>query len=282
MAEPGERRVQDEPTTQARPLQHYPRCYGCGTANSSGLRLAGTWDGREAIVTHVSPPDAEGGPGIVHGGYVAALVDETMALLAAEVAGAPTMTRRVELDFRGPTLTGRKVTLRAWVDQDRTRAIIIRLEGRQEDREQVCFEAKGVYIKVPATTWAAQMTAADRTSEKLDFSGGDPSTYFRWQLDGFKSVYDPARLSRAVRVLLLITDVTPPRWTLAASANGLDATEGDAGTPDATLECDFATWQQLTHNRRLAVREALRAGAAVAAGDIAAIEALAEVLQRES
>jgi acyl-coenzyme A thioesterase PaaI-like protein len=267
---------------QARPLQHYPRCFGCGTANQSGLRLTGTWDGREAIVTCVPPTDAEGGPGIVHGGYVAALVDETMALLAAAAAGAPTMTRRVELDFRGPTLTGREVTLRAWVDQDRSRAIIVRLAGHQDDPGQACFEAKGVYIKVPATAWAAQMIATDRTAEKLDFSGGDPSTFFQWQLDGFRSVYDPARLSRPVRVLLVITDVTPSQWTLTALPDSLNATQGDAGTPDASLECDFSTWQQLTHNRKLGVREALKARSASVAGDVTAIEVLVDVLQRES
>ncbi|MGP4029251.1 PaaI family thioesterase [Actinomadura sp. 3N407] len=242
----------------------------------------GEWDGEEGVIVHVPPQDTEGGPGVVHGGYVGAQVDEAMGLVASEVAGAPAMTRRVELDFRAPTLTQRPLTLRMRVEQERTRAVIVRLDAHQDDPAQLCFQAKGVYIKVPAAAWADQMIATDRTSEKLDFGRGDPSTYFRWQLDGFKSVYDPAGLARDVRVALTVPDVTPPSWNLAATAAGFQASEGVTGSHDATLECDFQTWQRLTHNRTISLSAAVADGQAAVTGDAAAIEALLDVLQRES
>src|SRR5262249_12375505 len=84
--------------SRSRRISHYPRCFGCGNANDRGLRLDAQWDGEELVARHTAPIDAEGGPGVVHGGYVAALVDETMALAASAFANSPAMTRRIEID----------------------------------------------------------------------------------------------------------------------------------------------------------------------------------------
>jgi acyl-coenzyme A thioesterase PaaI-like protein len=266
-------------------LNHYPRCYGCGVANESGLKLAGEWDGEQCLITHLPPHDAEGGPGIVHGGYVGALVDEAMALVASHVTGEPAMTRRIELDFVAPALTQTPLTLRAWVDEERTRAIIVRLAGEQGEPGEparTCFEAKGVYIKVPGSAWADPMNAASRTWDKLDLSAGDPSNFFRWQLRGFASMYDPAKLDRDVRVAVVISGVTPPEWTITASGSGFDAFEGTTGKVNATLRCDFGTWERLAHDPAAQVSGLAEAGQVSFTGDVSAIEVLLTLFHRHN
>jgi acyl-coenzyme A thioesterase PaaI-like protein len=263
-------------------LNHYPRCYGCGVANEYGLKLVAEWNGEQCVIKYLPPHDAEGGPGIVHGGYIGALADEAMALVASHVTGAPAMTRRIELDFLAPTLTQVPLTLRAWADQERARAIIVRLAGEQGEPARACFEAKGVYIKVPASAWADPMNAASRTSDKLEFGAGDPSNFFRWQLDGFKSMYDSAKLDREVRVAVVISGVTPPAWTIAASSSGFCATEGIVGQVDATLTCDFATWERLAHDPEVRLTDVAEAGQAGFSGDGSAIEVLLTLFHRHN
>lgn len=270
------------PAGERTQLNHYPRCYGCGVANESGLKLAGQWDGEQCVITHFPPHDAEGGPGIVHGGYVGALADEAMALVASHVTGSPAMTRRIELDFRAPTLTLAPLTLRARVDQERSRAVIVALTGEQGEPARVCFEARGVYVKVPGSAWADPMTAVGRTSDKLDFGAGDPSNFFRWQLRGFKSMYDPAKLDREVRVAVVISGVIPPAWTITAARRGFDAAEGITGPVDATLNCDFTTWERLAHDPAVRLATLAEARQVSFTGDGSAVEALLTLFHRHN
>lgn len=263
-------------------LNHHPRCYGCGVANETGLKLVAEWDGDQCFITHSPPVDAEGGPGIVHGGYVGALADEAMALVASHVSGSPAMTRRIELDFRSPTLTQAALTMRAWVEQERTGSVIVRLTGEQGEPAKLCFEAKGVFIKVPGSAWADPMNAAGRTSDKLEFGTGDPSNFFRWQLRGFKSMYDPAKLDREVRVAVVISGVTPPAWTIMASRAGFDAAEGTAEPVDATLSCDFATWERLAHDPDVRLATLAEVGQASFTGDASAIGVLLTLFHRHN
>jgi acyl-coenzyme A thioesterase PaaI-like protein len=266
--------------SQSTQLHHYPRCYGCGAANSSGLKLTGEWNGSEGVITHVPPDSAEGGPGVVHGGYVAALADEAMALVASQVSGYPAMTRRIELDFRAPTLTGLPLVIRVWVDQDRSRALILGLRGQQGEPERTCFEAKGVYIKVEASVWAHQMVASNRTDEKLELGGGDPSNYFQWQLRGLTSVFDPGESLREMRVVVVVSDVVPPEWTITVSQSGVDARQGISEPYDAMLECTFDQWRELAHDRSLRVSALADAGDLVVGGDISAAEEFFALLHR--
>jgi len=257
-------------------LYHYPRCFGCGSANPRGLRLTGTWDGTAALLRHVPPVDSEGAPGIVHGGYVGALVDEAMALVAAEVAGAPAMTRRVQLDYQAPTIVGRELLLHVTVPRHRGKIITVAVTGGQGDT--TCFTAEGTFLQVPIATWGTSMRSAARTTDKLDFAGGDPSTYFRWQLAGFAKSFRTEALARPVAVRLTVTDVAPPSWTLSASAAGLTVVEA-TGPVDVAATCDFRTWQRLTHETGV-VADAVAAGDLTLTGDEPAFGVLVEAIAR--
>lgn len=232
-----------------RSLSHYPRCYGCGTSNRMTLGLVAEWDGSALLSTYTPPRDAEGGPGVVHGGYIAALVDEALSLAATAVASTPPMTRRIEIDYRAPTLTQRPLAIRAWVEELGDRKLILALAATSVDFGHVCFEARGVYIKVPMEAWIQPMDSQENSTVDLDFAGGDPSNYFRWQAEGSKKTFDPAMLIRELRVVVSLSDVTPPEWTFVASPQGLEVHEGPSESYDARFVGTFWEWQEFTHSR---------------------------------
>lgn len=245
--------------TSDRLLQHYPRCFGCGSANERGLGLEVRWDGREAVCMHVPPADSEGGPGVVHGGYVGALVDEVMALVASEHAGAPAMTRRIELDLRSPTLVDKPLRVRAHVEDEGNRRVVVRLVADAVEDERVCFEAKGIFIKVAMQHWIGRIQAQERGPESTDWGEGDPSNFFRWQMrGGLESVYVPERASREVRVALELDDVQPPAWSIVASPSGVRTAEGLPADWDVRVRSRFRPWQELIHHS--ASLDALLAG----------------------
>ncbi len=91
---------------------HNPHCYGCGP-DASGLRLevlAG--DGFETTATLEVAPWMEGGPGIIHGGLLSTAFDDVMSL-ATMLAGPPTVTGHLEVDFVAPIPVGATLKLHA-------------------------------------------------------------------------------------------------------------------------------------------------------------------------
>jgi acyl-coenzyme A thioesterase PaaI-like protein len=81
-------------------------CFGCGPANPQGLHLAFTTDtsNPEAITAtcHFQLDRMhEGPPGYIHGGIVAALLDEAMSKLNRPL-NVLAMTRHMEIDYLRP------------------------------------------------------------------------------------------------------------------------------------------------------------------------------------
>jgi acyl-coenzyme A thioesterase PaaI-like protein len=84
------------------PLQHVQSCFGCSTTNpaSLGIVLASTPDGAEGRVRF--GPDAEGAPGLVHGGLLATFADEVMGYVA-HGGNAVRLTTAMTIRYRRPT-----------------------------------------------------------------------------------------------------------------------------------------------------------------------------------
>jgi acyl-coenzyme A thioesterase PaaI-like protein len=125
---------------------HQPNCFGCGPANAAGLHLRCTVTpegvaGRFRLEEH-----HEGGPGVAHGGIVAAVLDDLLGYLLYRI-GEPMVTARLEIDFRRP--------LPLFVDVDAV-ARIVSEEGRKVWTEgelrapdgTVYAQAKGLFVRV--------------------------------------------------------------------------------------------------------------------------------------
>lgn len=83
------------------------------------LRMVDTRDGAEGVV--VIGPLFQGGPGLVHGGVVALLIDHAMGCVAARPE-RPAMTAHLGLRYRRPTPLGVPLTVSVRLD---------RIEGRK-------------------------------------------------------------------------------------------------------------------------------------------------------
>ena len=89
-------------------------CFICGVQNPLGLKLQFVDDGESAVRAQVTVPDQFNGyPGIVHGGIVAAILDETAgrALLARGHDDRNLfVTLKMEIRYRQPTPTNTALT----------------------------------------------------------------------------------------------------------------------------------------------------------------------------
>lgn len=121
------------------PFAHsaHNRCFGCGPANATGLRLEFLLAADGAVVSLPVVPDAfEGHPGYLHGGIIATLLDEAMSK-AVRAMGKPSMTAKMEVDFRRPVPSGAPLRLEGRV---------VRSEGRKHWAEAVIANTEEVVL----------------------------------------------------------------------------------------------------------------------------------------
>ena len=123
------------------------RCFGCGPANATGLRLEFLLASDGAVVSRPVVPEAfEGHPGFLHGGIIATLLDEAMSK-AVRALGRPSMTRKMEVEYLRPVPSGAPI---------RIEGRVVRNEGRKHWAEAVIVDAeetalaqsKGLFIEI--------------------------------------------------------------------------------------------------------------------------------------
>ena len=129
------------------PPHHDPACWGCGD-NPDGIRLpAPVEEGAERYeATFRFDERHQGGPGIVHGGLVAAALDEACGLLATWYR-FPTVTARIFVRYRRPVPINADLELAARVVGGRGRRIHVDAELRRDG--EILAEARGAFLHVP-------------------------------------------------------------------------------------------------------------------------------------
>lgn len=135
------------------PLAHAAqnRCFGCGEDNSIGLQLDFLLAPDGTVVCPATIGDAfEGHPGLLHGGIIATLLDETMSK-SVRARGLTAMTRHIEVDYKRPVPSQTPI---------RMEGRVVRSEGRKlwveahilDQTGKVLASAKGLFIEVRAQT----------------------------------------------------------------------------------------------------------------------------------
>lgn len=108
---------------------HHPGCFGCGELEG-GLRLQFTTGpdltvhGRFTVGVH-----HQGSPGLIHGGVLAAVLDEALGALQVYVR-EPMVTASLTTDFRRPVPVGTELHLQARYDRRAGRKLHLSGEGR--------------------------------------------------------------------------------------------------------------------------------------------------------
>jgi uncharacterized protein (TIGR00369 family) len=110
------------------------RCFGCGPANPTGLRLEFLLADDGSVVSFATVSEAfEGHPGYLHGGVIASLLDEAMSK-AVRAKGLSAMTGKMEVHYHRPVPSQVSIRLEGK---------LVRSEGRKHWTEGKIRDAAG-------------------------------------------------------------------------------------------------------------------------------------------
>src|SRR5262245_33519325 len=142
---PSERRIDRLNDSSA-----YQQCFACGARNGNGLQLIFRQEG-DAIVTEYTPDVRfQGFPGVIHGGILATLLDETLNRMATR-EGRWMMTARLEIRYRSTAPIGRTLRVTARTLSSRARMLVAGGEVVLADEPAtVIATAEGTFLPVPA------------------------------------------------------------------------------------------------------------------------------------
>jgi len=151
------------------PPHHDPACWGCGDA-PGGIKLP--HPGAEGATEYEAWFDFDdrhqGGPGFVHGGLVAAALDEACGLLATWYR-FPAVTARIFVRYRRPVAINTELLVRARLTGERGRRLHVR--GEITDGTEVLAEARSAFLHVPLEHFLATpegRAAADAWRARLN------------------------------------------------------------------------------------------------------------------
>ena len=97
-------------------------CFACGKANPIGLKLDFAFEGDEYVTHFEVKREYQGWQGIVHGGLLATVLDETMARMLWE-KDRNAITGRLSVRYLEPVKVGDSLTVRARITKDHSRLI---------------------------------------------------------------------------------------------------------------------------------------------------------------
>lgn len=129
----------------------HDRCFACGQANTSGLKLVFEADGADGVIARCAIDDTyQGYGGVVQGGIVSLLLDSAMTNCLFG-RGIQAVTARLKVRFSRPVLTRVPLTVRArWVRNERPRRLArtvhsLRAVIEQEGKERA--SATGTFVE---------------------------------------------------------------------------------------------------------------------------------------
>lgn len=127
-------------------LQDNRSCYVCGKDNPAGLQASFTVHAEQRLLrgTFTPRPGHEGWQGIVHGGVIAALLDEAMVKLATSL-GTPAMTAEITVKFRNPAAADKELLIAARITRDTSR--LVEAEAAVSQGQTLIGEASGKLLK---------------------------------------------------------------------------------------------------------------------------------------
>lgn len=120
------------------------QCFICGPDNPIGLRLRFHEDGAGIAADFVPSEAFVGYDGLVHGGVVAAVMDDAMANVWAH-RGQPAVTVRLSVKFRRPVRPGQRLRVFA-VALSARRGASQRVRAVVSHGDQVVAEGEGIVL----------------------------------------------------------------------------------------------------------------------------------------
>jgi acyl-coenzyme A thioesterase PaaI-like protein len=129
----------------------YQGCFVCGAENREGMHLHFDCDETGEVRTEWTPkPYMQGFENIVHGGFIAMVLDEIMAKVCL-FRKTPAVTVRMEVRFKKPVFVGESLVFRGRCVEARKKSLSIEACCLGYDGEKKA-EAKGIFFPVSASS----------------------------------------------------------------------------------------------------------------------------------
>ena len=137
-------RIPDDRISEFRSL--YADCYACGLANPIGLHLDGFHrrSDTEIAATFEPRPEHRGTVGSLHGGVIAAALDEICAWTAVLLADTMAVTATLDLRFRRPGEAAGQYVLTGTLGESSGRRL--RIHGTLGRDDTLVAEARGIFL----------------------------------------------------------------------------------------------------------------------------------------
>jgi acyl-coenzyme A thioesterase PaaI-like protein len=133
----------------------YADCYACGLANPIGLHLDGFHrrSNTEIGATFAPRPEHRGTVGSLHGGVIAAALDETCAWTAVLLADTLAVTATLEIRYRKPAAPDDSLRLIGTLGKSSGRRL--RIGARLMRDAEVIAESSGLFLATDpvASSW---------------------------------------------------------------------------------------------------------------------------------
>ena len=136
------------------PPFHFPWCFGCGPENDAALGVVPRVEGAKVVADLSFAPRFHGGPGLVHGGAISALMDDLLGFVPF-AHGYPSVTAKLEVNYRTHIPLGTTVRGEAWLTAIQGRKLWV--EGAAEDATTRYMEARGLFLLIDAGHFAREL-----------------------------------------------------------------------------------------------------------------------------
>jgi uncharacterized protein (TIGR00369 family) len=123
-------------------------CFGCSSANPSGLQLRFRRRGDAIQASYTVPDRFHGAPGVTHGGIVATLLDEVSCAAAVFVRDRHVVTGELTVRYSRPCPVETPLDLAAEVVEETARYLVI--EGQVRRGDELLARSTGKFFFRPA------------------------------------------------------------------------------------------------------------------------------------
>ncbi|UCC95918.1 MAG: PaaI family thioesterase [Candidatus Omnitrophota bacterium] len=128
---------------------HVQNCFGCSPQNPIGLKISFEVNSDAVRGEFTSNKDHEGPPGFVHGGILAAILDEALSYIARSSMQHGIRTMKETITFRNASSIGEKLEVIAHIKEEKSRAFVV--TAKVLNHKGIVAEAEGTLLKVRET-----------------------------------------------------------------------------------------------------------------------------------
>ena len=97
----------------------------------------------------------EGPPGLVHGGYIAACMDEMFGIAVSHSdIKEPCMTGTLKVIYRAPVPLQQEITFKGWVEREEGRKVFAKCSV-VDNNNNLCCEGEAIFLKIDPAIYAA-------------------------------------------------------------------------------------------------------------------------------